>query len=273
VRENPEEHLLRTDARSPEDAAALHRFDGVMALPLVLSAVLPLILLPGSENFPVLAATVNIAAWIVFLVDFIEHERRLKHYLATWLGRFDLSVVILTAPWFVIFGPGNSKFVLLIRLARIARIVMAGSGLRRLFARIGRVAIVAAGVVFLGAAVAYYAEHPTNPEFATYRDSLWWGIVTLTTVGYGDIVPKTPTGRFAGVMIMITGIGILGVLAGSMASFFRIEPSTSTNDESPTPTNADPVLAEVIQLREQVARLADEIARLAAGPGAPTPEP
>jgi voltage-gated potassium channel len=79
--------------------------------------------------------------------------------------------------------------------------------------------------------VAYYAEHPTNPEFATFGDSLWWGIVTLTTVGYGDIVPKTATGRWAAVCIMVTGVAVLGVLAGSLSSFFRI---TSGTDDGAT---------------------------------------
>ena len=71
--------------------------------------------------------------------------------------------------------------------------------------------------------VAYYAEHPANPGFATVGDALWWGIVTLTTVGYGDIVPETPAGRFAAVTIMITGVAVLGLLAGSLASFFRLD--------------------------------------------------
>ena len=112
----------------------------------------------------------------------------------------------------------------------------------------------------LGAAVAYRAEHPTNPEFATYGDALWWAIVTLTTVGYGDIVPKTTAGRFDGVMIMITGVAVLGVLAGSLASFFRIPTSpggTSEPAEPAAPAN------ELIDLRDQVSRLADEVARFA----------
>jgi voltage-gated potassium channel len=139
--------------RTPADARVLARFDAVMALPLVLAAVLPLLLLPGDDE-GLLAAAVNIVAWVVFIVDFVVHRRRLDHYLATWLGRFDLLVVVLTAPWFLLPGVGESRFVILIRLARIARLLMAGTGARRLFERLGRVAVISVAVVVLGSAAA-----------------------------------------------------------------------------------------------------------------------
>src|SRR3954451_20056117 len=98
--ESLEARLLER-ARTPEDAVAVARFDSRMALPLVLAALLPLVVLPGGQH-NVLAALVNIAAWLVFVVDYVVHQRRLTDFLNTWVGKFDLTVVALTAPWFLI---------------------------------------------------------------------------------------------------------------------------------------------------------------------------
>ena len=178
-------------------------------------------------------------------------------------------MVVATAPWFLLPGAQAGRFVVLLRLARLARLAMASKGSRRLFDRLGRVAVVAGGVLVIGSLVAYYAEHHTNPEFATVGDALWWGIVTLTTVGYGDIVPKTPTGRWAAVTIMITGIAVLGMLAGSLASFFRLDQddtaagSPAGEPASPAVTANDAALqalaAEVSALRRQLEALTERL--------------
>ena len=143
--------------------------------------------------------------------------------------------------------------------------------------------MVALSVMLGGALVAYYAEHPVNPGFATFGDSLWWSMVTLTTVGYGDIVPMTLSGRMAAVAIMLTGVAVLGLLAGSLASFFRLQPGeTESAGEKPEPTakptpidpatpapsqsiTAQPglelVLSELAELKAQIASLSADVAR------------
>jgi voltage-gated potassium channel len=224
--------------RSPADAAFLDRFNARMRMPIIVSAVLPLIIVPEAGNW--VGVLVGVVTWLVFLVDFVVHTRRLHHYTGTGFGRFDLVVVIVTAPWFLLPGAHAGSFVVLLRLARLARLLMASRGAKTLFERLGRVALFAIGIVVVASLVAYHAEHPTNSGFATVGDALWWGIVTLTTVGYGDIVPKTPTGRWAGVVIMVTGIAVLGVMAGSLASFFRIGA-----DEQDDAASGDTPVAEV----------------------------
>jgi voltage-gated potassium channel len=184
--------------RTPADARVLARFDAVMALPLVLAAVLPLLLLPGDDE-GLLAAAVNIVAWVVFIVDFVVHRRRLDHYLATWLGPFDLLVVVLTVPWFLLPGVGESRFVILIRLARIARLLMAGTGARRLFERLGRVAVISVAVVVLGSAAAG-ATSTTDlraevVELRTQVTLLTQEIVRLTTQIGGPPDPHVQPSR------------------------------------------------------------------------------
>jgi voltage-gated potassium channel len=268
-------------ARSERDAVFMERFDRRMRLPIFASAILPLIVTPGTDNW--FTIVVDVVSWLVFLVDYVVHARHVVSYRRTGLGRFDLLVVVATAPWFLLPGAHAGGFVVLLRLARLARVVMASRGARRLFERLGRVAAVAIGVTGVASLVAYYAEHPVNPEFATVGDALWWGIVTLTTVGYGDIVPKTPTGRWAAVTIMITGIAVLGLLAGSLASFFR--PEHDENGAGPAADGAAPtaatsgevalqaLTAEVAALRHQVEALTRRLTGVPADLVAHEPSP
>jgi voltage-gated potassium channel len=236
----------------PRDAAAataLARYDRLARIPIILSAILPLIVVP--EQGHLITIGIGIASWLVFVVDFLVHQRSLVGYLGTHLGKFDLAIVLLTAPWFLLTGPHGGSFVVVLRLARLGRLVLATKGLRHLFARLGRVAIVAAAVLFVGAAMGYYAEHPTNPEFATFGDAVWWAIVTLTTVGYGDIVPVTTAGRVDGAAIMLMGVALLGLLAGSLASFFGLDKDSGAAPEPPNTA----VLAELAHLRAEVKEL------------------
>ena len=249
-----DDRLVAGQPKSAADAAWMVRYDRLSRLPIILAAVLPLILIPQPGHW--IDEAIDVISWLVFVVDFVVHRRRLHDYLGTRLGRFDLGVVILTAPWFLISGAHGGSVVVFLRLARLVRLVIASRGARRLITRLGRVAAVAGGVVTVGALVAYYAEHATNPGFKTYRDSLWWATVTLTTVGYGDIVPETSAGRWAAVVIMLTGVAVLGLLAGSLASFFRLG---SDDDEA---AEADRQAAPQQAVQQPEDRLADLTAEL-----------
>ena len=60
----------------------------------------------------------------------------------------------------------------------------------------------------------------SDGNITSIPDPLWWAITTITTVGYGDRFPTTPGGRGVGMILMVVGIALFGLLAGSLASFF-----------------------------------------------------
>ncbi len=76
-------------------------------------------------------------------------------------------------------------------------------------------------LLMVAASLAYLAEHRAQPvAFGTIPAALWWAVVTMTTVGYGDVVPITPLGKLLGGAIAIIGIGMVALPAGLLASGF-----------------------------------------------------
>ena len=80
--------------------------------------------------------------------------------------------------------------------------------------------IVALGIIFTWITGAIIISFIEPGAFGTFTNSLWWTIVTMTTVGYGDMAPETPLGRLLAVIIMFFGISLIAVITGTISSIF-----------------------------------------------------
>jgi voltage-gated potassium channel len=125
-----------------------------------------------------------------------------------------------------------------------------------------RVLIAVVGTLFIGAwLVLLFEERAKTSNIHNYPDALWWAIVTVTTVGYGDRYPVTEGGRVVAVILMLVGIGLIGVLTATVASVF-IKEHTDANKEEFKKGHAD--LGQQLSVISD--RLADVERRLGATP-------
>ncbi|MCU0269720.1 MAG: potassium channel family protein [Acidimicrobiales bacterium] len=261
-------------------AARLAAWQRRVTVPLILAALLPILGADRDVASTTFGALMAFVCWAVFVVDLGVHVRLEDRYLSSTNGRVDLGIVVLTFPWNVVFPESDPSGILM--LARLARVVRIGyvaarsvSQVRQLVARLGK-ALLYAAILSAGCALIVYLVEPASSGFSTYGDALWWSAVTITTVGYGDLVPQTALGRITAVVLMIAGLGLLGTLAGSLAAFFRLDepPDAETGPDEGVPAEAGSVAsvataaspgdvqAELVRLRGELDAL---IARLEAG--------
>jgi len=197
-----------------------------------------------------IAQTLNVIVWIVwacFAVDYV--------------GRLLLSV-------------GKARFVrthkldllmVLVPMLRLLRIFLL---LRRSLASVSTDRIAGSIVGLVVAAVVVSAFFMWRVEYnapgatiTTFRDALWWAVVTTTTVGYGDYTPVTPAGRVIASVVMVVGIGLIGTVSASVASWFvkrHTKPGTEPADVSQV--DVEPVAATTADSQAPLLDRLDELA-------------
>lgn len=150
-------------------------------------------------------------------------------YLITPMAIIDLLAIL---PFYLPFVIPDLRFIRALRLFRLFRILKLArySDALKTFAEVLNLKKEELGVTLfatlimltVASSMVYEAENAVQPEaFANIPDAMWWGVVTLTTVGYGDIYPKTPLGKFIGSFVVIAGVGLFALPAGILASGFN----------------------------------------------------
>jgi voltage-gated potassium channel len=226
--------------------------------------VVQILLNPDSETFKLVNSYDNLIC-VIFLIDFAMHmlnEPRKRDYFIGQRGYFDLLGSI---PSF-----GFSQFVVLLRVFRLSRLfrlrrilnpdnrallrkeILENRGSYALFITILLVAIV---LMTASTLVLFFESRDPDANITNGGNALWWAVVTITTVGYGDRYPVTPGGRTTAVFVMFAGVGIIGALASILASILVPQPKEKEEQDKPAAPSPNGIEHELAEVKSELAAL------------------
>ena len=205
--------------------------------------------------------TMNIV-WAVFVIDYLV-RLMLAADRGRWFLRHLLDLMIVVLP---VLRP-----LRLLRLIALLGVLQrsAGTALR------GRITAYTAGgvslLVLLSSLAVLDAERgePGTP-ITTFGQAVWWSLVTITTIGYGDLAPVTAVGRCAAVLLMIGGVALAGVVTATLASWIvSLVAEENAEQEAATRAQVDALQQQVAALSERVELLV-EASTTTPGPSGPS---
>ena len=204
---------------------------------------------------------------LVFLFDFGLRMKRAPSRSAYFFRQRGWLDLLGSIPSF-----GSWRFIVLLRLARVSRLVRVvrefrdegGSSLAKdVLANRGEYAgfitlVSAMTVLSVASVLVLESESEVGASnISTGGDAIWWAIVTITTVGYGDQYPVSPFGRVVGAFVMFAGVGIIGALASILASVLIPAPKKQVD---PT-AQIDELKAELTAMRGELTAIRELLGR------------
>ena len=141
----------------------------------------------------------------------------------------------------------------LLRVALVLRKALASVSTEKVASSIvSIVVVVVVSAAFLVWRLEYNAPGAT---ILTFREAIWWAVVTTTTVGYGDYTPVTQAGRLVAAVLMIVGIGLIGTVSATVATWFVNRPKGKGNPDAPAEDEADADIDESVSHDVLLSRL------------------
>jgi voltage-gated potassium channel len=226
----------------------------ILVITVMSLVIMVLLLLPVDDQTRELLRWYDNFLCFIFLVDFGLQMRRAPTKRAYFFHQRGWLDLLGSIPSFgLLQATALFRLARLSRLARVMRLLrqhdsnsMVSDVLRNRAQYAVLITVLAAFLVIVSASIVVLEaeSRAAGANITTGGDALWWAIVTITTVGYGDKYPITPVGRSAAVFVMITGIGIIGSLASILASFL-VAPAPTVEDAPTDPAPAPGVASDV----------------------------
>jgi voltage-gated potassium channel len=241
----------------------------ILVLTIFSLAIMVLLLLPVTPAERDLLMLYDNAVCVIFLIDFAFNLMGSKPKRAYFIGQRGWLDLLGSIPSIGIFQVGALlRLARLSRLARITRLLRGQAGkdlvldvLQNRSQYATFITILLAGIVLSVSSLLVLEFESRVPDANIHSggDAIWWGLVTITTVGYGDFYPVTLMGRITGIFVMFAGIGIIGALASILASML-VAPATPAAEPTPETAPASAPAADVLV----TGAVADELAAIRA---------
>ncbi len=221
---------------------------------LFLAAYSVLVILEPPDPYAAALTLVIWLTWIAFGVDYIV-KLLLAPQRGRWFLRHPLDLLMVVLP--------VARPLRLLRPFTLRRVMerAPGTAIRtRVMAYVLVSAILLIYTVALS--VLHFERSAPNANITTMGDSLWWAIVTITTIGYGDYYPVTTPGRWAAAALMVGGFAVLSMVTAAVSSWLveSVTAATHVRKKADEPLGSE----ELARLTAQINRLHDQLAR---GPG------
>ncbi len=184
---------------------------------------------------------IEVAIGLIFAIEFVLRVwtiieakpnagslvSRLK-FIFSFDGMFDLLIILSTLLPFVTANLVLLRLFRLVRLLRIAKLGRLSKAFRSLSEAVHSrryelllTLYLAIGLLLLGATALYWVEGAIQPDkFGSIPRSLWWAVITMTTIGYGDVYPITSVGKVIASLVAVAGIGLIAMPTGILAAAF-----------------------------------------------------
>ena len=199
---------------------------GITSLVLLSSAIFVAQTYPVFDTWRLALEAIDKGILVIFAIEYLLRLWCAENKIRFVFNLFSLIDLLAVLPFFI--GIFNLSFIRVFRWFRILRLIRFIEG-KTIFgymttedsAIFTRILLTLFIIVFVYSGLIYQVEHPLNPQaFGTFLDAVYFSVATMTTVGFGDVTPKSEIGRLLTVLMILTGIALIPWQLGDLVKQF-----------------------------------------------------